>query len=109
MALVWDLSKAYHSIHTTKREKFLRLIVWRFGKLEEKWRVWGFDRVAFGDVPASVFLELVKELAGALGMEIDPETAKKIAEDGYVDDNLSGGTEEQVNKMIGEISVVETR
>ena len=82
VALVWDLSKAYHSIHTTKREKFLRLIVWRFGKLEEKWSVWGFDRVAFGDVPASVFLELVKELAGALGVEIDPETAKKIAEDG---------------------------
>ena len=36
VALVWDLSKAYRSIHTTKREKFLRLIVWRFGKLKEE-------------------------------------------------------------------------
>ena len=36
MALVWDLSKAYNSIHTPEKEKFLRLIVWRSGKLEEK-------------------------------------------------------------------------
>ena len=40
---------------------------------------------------ASVFLELVKELAGKMGLEIDAETARKIAEDGYVDDNLRGG------------------
>ena len=54
-----------------------------------------------------MFLELVKELAGVLGIEIDALTAKKIAEDGYVDDNLSGGTEEEVNQMIGETRVVE--
>ena len=60
--LVWDLYKAYHS-----------------------------PSVAFGDVSASVFLELVKELAGVLGVEIDAEPSKKIADDGYVDDNLGGG------------------
>ena len=54
-----------------------------------------------------MFLELVKELAGLLGIEIDALTAKKVAEDGYVDDNLSGGTEEEVNKMIGETRMVE--
>jgi hypothetical protein len=42
--------------------------VWRFVKLEENCSTRGFDRVAFGDVPASVFLELVKELAGLLGI-----------------------------------------
>ena len=47
--------------------------------------------VAFGDVSASVFLELVKELAGVLGVEIDAEPSKKIGDDGYVDDNLGGG------------------
>jgi hypothetical protein len=70
VALVRDLSKAYHSIYDSKREKFLRLIVWRFGKSEEDWKTWGFDRVTFGDVPASVFLELVKELAGVLGWRL---------------------------------------
>ena len=54
-----------------------------------------------------MFLELVKELAGLLGIEIDALTAKKVAEDGYVDDNLSGGTEEEVNEMIGETRMVE--
>ena len=33
VALVWDFS-----IYTSKREKFLILIVWRFGKSEEDWR-----------------------------------------------------------------------
>jgi hypothetical protein len=38
VAFVWDFSKAYHSIYTSQREKFLRLIVWRFGKSEEDWK-----------------------------------------------------------------------
>ena len=53
-ALVWDMSKVYHSIHTSVKEKFLRLIVWGFGKLEKNWSTWGFDRIAFGGVPARV-------------------------------------------------------
>ena len=78
MALVWDLSKAYHSIYTSRQERFLRLIVWRFGDNKAIWGTWGFERVAFGDVPASVFLELVKELAGKLGLEIVAATTKKL-------------------------------
>ena len=67
----------------------------------------GIDSVAFEDIPVSVFPELVKELAGLLGIKIDALTAKKVAEDGYVDDNLSGGIEEEVNEMIGETRMVE--
>ena len=52
VALAWDLSKAYHSIHTSKNEKFLRLIVWRFGKLKENWSTWGFARDVFGEGPS---------------------------------------------------------
>ena len=39
MAVVWDLSKAYHSISTSRRERFLRLIVWRFDRrvMEDLW------------------------------------------------------------------------
>ena len=40
-------------------------------------------------------------------IKIDFLTAKKDGEDRYVDDNLSGGTEEKVNEMIGETRVVE--
>ena len=40
-------------------------------------------------------------------MEINALTAKKVAEDGYMDDNLRGGTEEEVNEMIGETTMVE--
>jgi hypothetical protein len=66
VVLVWDLSKAYHSIHTSKKEKFMTMIVWRFGDADKDWSTCGFDRVAFGYIPTSVFLELVKELVGIL-------------------------------------------
>ena len=102
VAVVWDLTKAYHSIFTSPTERYLRLIVWRFGKAGEDWLTWGFDRVAFGDIPASVFLEIVKDLAARLGADIDPDTARKVVEDSYVDDNLSGGNAEEADRMIGD-------
>ena len=90
MALVWDISKAFHSIHASEMDKLLRLIVWGLGKLEKNWSTWGFDRIAFGDVPSSVFLELVQELTGLLGIKIDALTAKKVAADGHADDEMIG-------------------
>ena len=54
-----------------------------------------------------MFLELVQELTGLLGIKIDALTAKEVAEDGHVDDNWSGETEEEVNEMIGETRMVE--
>ena len=35
------------------------------------------------------------------GQHIDPEAARKIKEDSYVDDNVGGGTEEEVRRMQG--------
>ena len=98
-AVVWDLTKAYHSIRTTDKEKYLRLVVWRFDE-NGNWKVWAFVVVAFGDIPASVLLELVKDKAAELGKEIDGVAAARISNDSYVDDNLTGGTKEEVMKMV---------
>ena len=35
------------------------------------------------------------------GEHIDPEAARKIKDDSYVDDNVSGGTAEEVSRMMG--------
>jgi hypothetical protein len=70
VALVWDLSKAYHSIYISKREKVPEtdcVEIWQIrGGLEDV----GFRQGGFGDVPASDFLEMVKELAGVLGWRL---------------------------------------
>ena len=76
-AVVFDLSKAYQSVQTTEREKFLRLVVWRYGETNEDFITFGFDKMTFGDVPASVLLELVKSFAAEKFEDIDPTTAKK--------------------------------
>ena len=75
VAMVYDLHKAYQSVLTTLKELFLRLIVWRFGDEEADWETYGFSCMTFGDVPASVILELVKALAAAKYEHIDPMAA----------------------------------
>ena len=42
-------------------------------------------------------LEIVNDLAAQLGADIDPDTVRKIVEDSYLDDNLSGGNEEEAD------------
>ena len=70
-ALVWDIKKAYHQIYTTDQEKYLRLLTWRDCDINSEWKIYGYTCVGFGDVPASVLLELTKEIAAAEGEKID--------------------------------------
>ena len=52
--MVSDLTKAYNALKTGPVEKHLRRFVWRF-KPEDDWGDFGFDCVAFGDLPAEIF------------------------------------------------------
>ena len=101
VACHYDIRKMYHSVFTTEDEKYLRLLVWRLS--EGDWRYFGYAVVAMGDRPAACILELVKDVAAKEGEEIDEATATKIKEDTYVDDGCTGGSEEEVQRMIGEV------
>ena len=57
--------------------------------------------VAFGDKPAGEFLELGKGLAADAGRDIDPVAASEIKMDSYVDDHVTGGSPDEVEKMMG--------
>ena len=59
------------------------------------------DRVHFGDACAATQLEVAKDIVADAGFDIDPEAARRIKEDVYVDDGLTGGTLEQVNRFVG--------
>lgn len=107
VALHFDLKKMFHSVRTGPPEMFMRLMVWRNGNVQSEWTVYGWVVVAFGDRPASCILEICKDLAAEAGEEIDPEAARAIREDTYVDDGATGGTEESVNRMVGDVSVKE--
>ena len=55
--VVFDLSKAYQSMFTGEREKYLRLIEWRFDQTDS-WKTYGFLRVTYGDRIAACALEV---------------------------------------------------
>ena len=99
--MVFDLTKAYNSLKTGLPEKHMRRLVWRFGP-DQPWQDFGFVVVAFGDRPAANFLELGKNLCADAGKDIDPIASKKIKQDCYVDDGVTGKSTSEVEKMMGQ-------
>ena len=111
--VVWDLSKCYQRIltpgpHTGNpltRERHCRRLIWRFGKKDEDFIIFGFNVVTYGDRPASTILEVVKRVMEELGVEIDEETARLMGEASYVDDCMIGFEEiEKLTKFLGKVT-----
>ena len=55
----------------------------------------------FGDRPATTALEVTKRKVAELSESIDPEASEMIG-DGYVDDGVAGGENEDLDQMMGE-------
>ena len=100
VVFVFDMSKAYNTMRTGLVEKHLRRFVWKFEE-DEEWVDYAIDRVHFGDRTAATQLEVSKNLLADLGLDIDEEACKKIKEDMYVDDGVTGGKKCDVQRMVG--------
>ena len=101
-AFLFDLSKAYNTMRTGLVEKHLRRFIWKFNETDD-WQDFGIDRVHFGDTPAACLLEVAKQKVADLGKSLDLEAATKIIQDTFVDDGVSGGSPESVNRMVGRV------
>ena len=104
VALHFDISKMYHSVKTTDKDKFMRLMAWE--NEEGNVKFFGPKVVMFGDQPASAILEGCKDLATDNGRKIDKEAATCIEEDSYID-GCTGSEEENVRRMMGECTIKE--
>ena len=102
--VVWDLHKAYNCMYTGDDEMHCRRFVWRWGYDNSEWRTYAFVRVHFGDRPAAVCMEKSRLIAIEAGKDIDPELVERMNKGGYVNDNVNGGTEAEIDKMVGEIT-----
>ena len=100
VAVQFDLAKAYNTLRTGLVERHVRRFVWRFNQ-SEPWQDFALDRVHFGDACAATQLEVAKDIIANSGEQIDHEAAKRIREDVYVDDMLTGGTRNQVSRFVG--------
>ena len=78
----------------------MRRLVWHFSP-EDEWVTYGVDRMMFGDKPVTTALEVVKRKVADLGVSIDPDASEMI-KDGYSDDGVAGGDDEDVDRMMGE-------
>ena len=103
LAGTFDISKAYHQMKTGAAEFFMRLVVWK-GKEDEEWSIYGHTVVGFGDVSASALLEMSLEKLSVVGKEIDELLCRLLMILRYVDDQMLGGTREQLDRMRGNIT-----
>ena len=95
-----DLAKAYNTMKTGLIERHVRRFIWKFSE-EGPWIDFAIDCVHFGDRPAACQLEISKKKIAELGEQIDPEAAKKLVQDSYVDDIFSGGGVDEIQRMVG--------
>ena len=102
--VVWDISKAYNAIDATEEHWHMRRLLWRWGVTTKPWSVYVLRYVHFGDRPAGMCLEIVKDLAREAGKDICPETAVVMEKGSYVDDSIAGGSEEFIDKLVGEVT-----
>ena len=100
--LVWDLHKAYNSMYTYD-EMHCRRFVWCFGDETASWKTFIFTRVHFGDRPAAVCMEKSREFAITSGRHHDPDTVKKMAKGGYMDDHVNCDTVADLLRVIGNV------
>ena len=74
--------------------------IWRFEE-DGPWLDFAIDTVHYGDRPAACQLEVPKKKNANFGESIDPEAARKLVEDSYVDDGFSGGKVADIQRMVG--------
>ena len=76
--------------------------MWKFHE-QDDWKDYAFDRAHFGDKCVATQLEIAKEMIADLpeARAIDDEACERIKRDSYVDDTLTGGTNDNVDKFIG--------
>ena len=105
--IVCDMSKMYHSVHTTVVEKHIRRILWRNMEVDRPPTIYGFNRVTFGDKPAGAICAAAVQLTADTYSHIDKDAAMKIKRDGYVDDIATGAeTMERIDEIEKNISKI---
>ena len=78
----------------------MRRLIWRWDP-NTPWIIYGFARMHFGDRPAICGLKVTKQKVVALGEAIDPAASWMITQ-GYVDDGSGGGSQQDVDRLVGE-------
>ena len=109
-ALVGDISKMYNSIDTTVKERHLRRVLWRNLNINENPKVYGVEKVMFGDKPAAAISATAISLTAERFKYIDEVASEKIKTDIYVDDITTGDStvyrtmrlKENIRKILSE-------
>ena len=106
-ALVGDVCKMYHSIHTMQTERHLRRIIWRDMKTGERPNIYGANTVMFGNRPSAAISSVALSETAEIYKHEDEVVAQIIQKDMYVDDLSTGGeSREDIERYKRKISEI---
>ena len=89
VAIVKDISKFYNSVASVDRDQHLRRVLHRPGGQGEV-KIYKTTTVNFGDKPAGCVAQSALRGTAVNFKQVDPEASRKIIEDSYVDDTITG-------------------
>ena len=107
MGLCYNLFKAYNGMQMSIVERNLRWVLWK-PNTETDMKEFAFNKVQFSDRPAACLMSLglIKASEHAKRKHADNidiiADADKVVDDTYVDDGTTGGSVEDLDRMMGE-------
>lgn len=102
VGFVKDVSKFYQSVLASPRDQHIRRVLWRNGDAAQKPKIFITRTVNFGDKPAGcITITALRETAD-LYKNLDPEAARKLKDDNYCDDLVTGADTKEEAKKISE-------
>ena len=90
VAIVCYISKMYHSIRTTEKERHLRRILWRDADENQSIKVYGTEVMMFGDRPVAAIASVALRKTATIYKDMNEEAGEKIIRDSFVDDIATG-------------------
>ena len=99
VGLVMDIRKFYNSIHSVQRDMHLRRVLWSPEPGKEP-DIYLTATVNFGDRPAGCTSIVTANKTAEKFADINPNASKKIIEDSYVDDIITGDSSVQAAKEL---------
>ena len=93
--MICDIKKMYHTIKTTSQELHLRRIVYRDLDPSKPVQTFGITTCNFGDRSAAAIASVALQKTAKLYEDINEDAAKKIQDDSYVDDIVTGAEDKE--------------
>ena len=104
VAVTADISKMYHPVLIPEEDRHVNRFLWRNLETNRPPDIYAMNVLTFGDKPAPAMAQIALQKTADEGESINPEAARTIKDNIYMDDILdSVNTKEEAKKLTSDV------